>query len=586
MGKTKLNLSPVKIDENYQISFFLIKERGEERILLMDKPFKLELWDETAQEEIIEARYETIYKEGKKIIGEAVIENDKVGSLVMTDNWYQENEQSWRVDRQVKATKIRKKIGIRQRLDVSTDFVEGTNYTDLRYFAPPALYDRNDLDEDGIPDYLGSQNLVYREDRLNIPQIMAYHPKRKISISLIRADLPKFDSIPERPNKERRFYQKTDFGSLGIWNDTSKYLHQIQFRAYFPFYEGEHSLALLNEERPSWGAFWPMEEGELIEVSYKIMVQQARDFHEALWSVFSQMYRDLNPRPVRLSSNHDSLTEYRLSALDKYYYENEQDEDVPVAGFVMNCHPQDGKQLSNIIQYGFTGQNILNAYNYLRYGYLKNKEDYIQKANKVINFFVEKVHIKEIGMFYNLYNVDKKDGFWWTGLLLPLAYAKPGQSLDKLMGPIYYHWKEVIDQLQKMKGSYLRCMSEDAYALLLCYELEKVKGINNDKWLATAKRYGDFLVKTQEEDGSWYRAYDLNGLPITEPKIWFGTNMYERKSSSGTPILFLVKLYEITLDKKYLDAAVKAGKFVRKILWIQLNLMVEFMIVCTERTIN
>lgn len=33
-------------------------------------------------------------------------------------------------------------------------------------------------------------------------------------------------------------------------------------------------------------------------------------------------------------------------------------------------------------------------------------------------------------MFYNLYNVDTKSvNFWWTGLLLPLAYAK-GEELE------------------------------------------------------------------------------------------------------------------------------------------------------------
>ena len=92
----------------------------------------------------------------------------------------------------------------------------------------------------------------------------------------------------------------------------------------------------------------------------------------------------------------------------------------------VNCHPQDGVQLENIIQYGFTGQNILNAYNVLRYGYEHNNEEYRKKALKTADFFVNTIHIKESGMFYNLYNVDTKSvNFWWTGLLLPLAaYAR------------------------------------------------------------------------------------------------------------------------------------------------------------------
>ena len=72
-----------------------------------------------------------------------------------------------------------------------------------------------------------------------------------------------------------------------------------------------------------------------------------------------------------------------MDALDHYYVDKtaEEDPNLP-AGYVLNCHPQDGVQLENIIQYGFTGQNILNAYNVLRYGYEHNNEEYRRKASQ------------------------------------------------------------------------------------------------------------------------------------------------------------------------------------------------------------
>lgn len=93
------------------------------------------------------------------------------------------------------------------------------------------------------------------------------------------------------------------------------------------------------------------------------------------------------------------------------------------------------------------------------------------------------IHIKESGMFYNLYNVDTKSvNFWWTGLLLPLAYAQ-GEELEKLMGPLYEYRKDVIQKLVSLKGAYLRCMNEDVTALLrlYCYEKEKEQSIP-DGW--------------------------------------------------------------------------------------------------------
>ena len=78
-------------------------------------------------------------------------------------------------------------------------------------------------------------------------------------------------------------------------------------------------------------------------------------------------------------------------------------------------------------------------------------------------------------MFYNLYNVDTKSvNFWWTGLLLPLAYAK-GEELEKLMGPLYEYRKDVIQKLVNMKGAYLRCMNEDVTALLRLIAMKKKK---------------------------------------------------------------------------------------------------------------
>src|SRR5438067_11218455 len=118
------------------------------------------------------------------------------------------------------------------------------------------------------------------------------------------------------------------------------------------------------------------------------------------------------------------------------------------------------------------------------------------------------------------------------------------------MGPLYQHRKFIIRRLRETKGSYLRCMNEDAHALVIIYNYEKSLGRKHDAWLAAANRYGEFLLRTQEADGSWYRAYDMEGKPITDPAIWFGTTIYEQKSSTATAIPFLTELYEVSVDER------------------------------------
>jgi len=568
----KCLLESIKTKEGCSLAF-LKSEAGSpvEEILSIPYPVILETWDDSADPEVNSCflKYAKICRNGESLIGECLFENQSFGSCKVVDHWWKVDDLSWQVDRkiEIKNTKADSQLGLRSRFEFLLAFKEGTEFTDLRYFAPPIFYDHNDLDGDGIPDYLPSQNLVFREDRLNLLSVMFYHEKRKLAVVLARADVPEFDAYPVRPNRERRFFQKTDIGSIGF-NPQKKHIPQVILQAFYPFYEGEKSFALLNEERPSWEAFWPVPSNgsETLTVSYKISVFNANDFHSALWCNIKQRKLDLKPRKVELPVSVDDLVRLRLEALDRYYVELDASEDPrKPAGFVLNCHPQDGVQLSNIIQYGFTGQTILNAYNYLRYGYATNDQSWIRKAYRTIDFFVKHIYIPESGMFYNLYNVDRKEvDFWWTGLLLPLAYAEPGESLEKLMGPIYHHWKEVIEVLEQSKGSYLRCMSEEAFALMVAYKYELSKGKDHVEWLNVAKGFGEFLLRTQEPDGSWYRAYTLDGNKLTKPEIWFGTVPCEQKSSSATPIPFLVELYDVTQDRRFLGAACKAGKFVRE----------------------
>lgn len=532
-------------------------------VLQISNPISLKIWNKDKRQ--YDSAYSSIEENNTGFTGKGLLTTPEGTKYSVTDEWLKISDDTWQVHRQVKVEAGNPNEGFQIQLDVNTNFDKNVRFEDLRYFAPPALFDKNDLDEDGIEDYLSTQNLMYREDRLNMLAVMAYHEEHKLSMSLIRADVPAFDSTPNRPNKERTFLQKTDIGSLGVWKTTNE--NQMSLRACYPFYEGERTHALYMQERIDWEAYWPSNEGEIIEVSYQIRVEKSPSFIDAMWSTYSRRVIDLNPEPVELPASAGKLTEYRVEALDRYFVELDktEDENEP-AGYVLNCHPQNGEQLSNIIQFGFTGQNILSAYNVLRYGYQNGDSEFVRKARKVVDFFVNKVHIQETGMFYNLYSIEKKSfDFWWTGLLLPLAYAE-GEELQKLMGPLYNHREFVIKHLREKKGSYLRCMNEDAHALLLVYEFEKGLGNDHQEWLEAAKRYGEFLLRTQEADGTWYRAYDLSEKPILEPAFWFGTTKYEQKSSTASSVPFLTKLYELTKDERYLEAGKKAGKFVREVI--------------------
>ena len=147
-------------------------------------------------------------------------------------------------------------------------------------------------------------------------------------------------------------------------------------------------------------------------------------------------------------------------------------------------------------------------------------------------------------------------------LTSPLAYAQ-GEELEELMGPLYDYRREVIDTLVNLKGAYLRCMNEDVTALLRLYRLEKEHGVLHENWLEAIQNYGEFLLTAQEEDGGWYRAYDLQGNPSRNRNC--GLEEHLRKAVFYRDFHFiLVEMYQMTGEEKYLSAAEKAGAFVKE----------------------
>ncbi len=536
-------------------------------LAIVNTPVILEYWDglEEHGSTKLQQAYDTIRTEGKGVIATAKIQKENFGKVFLEDYFAIDNN-AIILKRKLKVLEGIPGAGIRLWWDMTLYPEEKPSFEELRYFAPPAVFDKNDLDEDGYEDYFHTQRLIYRDDRFNYPLLMAYNEKEKEAFRLERYALPKYDSIPERKKRkngvlENVFLQKTDIGSMGVVGEKDKSVH---FSAAYPFYEGDATIGLYIVKTVPFGAFWNMDEGEELEISYRFSNELYKDFHQACWGSISYIINEKKPQAPSLPTDIETLIDWRLRSLNEYYVEknSEEDKNCP-AGFVLNCHPQDGKQLENIIQYGFTGQNIMNACNILRYGKEKGNPEYIRRALKIADFFVDKMQISESGIFYNLYNVDmKKMNFWWTGLLLPLAYARDGE-LKNLMGPLYEYRKGVIDCLTEIEGAYLRCMNEDVTALFRLYRLEKKNGRSHENWMKAIEKYCEFLLNTQEADGGWRRAYDITGKPITEPSIWFGNTVYEQKSSTATSISLLVEMYECTKKEKYLQAAIKAGHFVK-----------------------
>jgi hypothetical protein len=506
------------------------------------------------------AGYDAVDRDGDALVGTAAVADAAGQRYALTDRWAPAGPGRWSLHRQLAVTEVVPGAGVRLVLEIAPAGSAGGGFGDWTYFAPGAMVDLNDLDGDLVDDYVDSQTLLYREDRLTAMSVLAHHRGSGRAVSLSRASVPAFDPLPDRAVGQTEFRQRTDIGSLGVFPGGDGCV----LTAAYPFVERDRSHALLVRERPGWGAYWPVDEAGGFEVRYLVALTDAAGPHDALAQLWRQRMRDLRPRPVRLPASLAEITDRRIEALQAYYAE---DPASGAAGFVTNCHPQDGRQLGNVIQYGFTGQNLLNAVCLLRAGGTAAQQaENRRRATAVADFYVADAARNEHGLVHALYNLDlHRYGSWWTGLLLPLAYAEPGDDLEKLMGPLYEHLRPVIAALDGREGTYLRCLAEEYAALLLAHDLETAAGADHPAWLAAAITFGRFLVSVQRADGAFHRAYDFAGRPLTEPDFWFGQTDVQQTSSTATVVPFLLHLHRRTGDAAYLDAAVRAADYAARV---------------------
>jgi len=107
-------------------------------------------------------------------------------------------------------------------------------------------------------------------------------------------------------------------------------------------------------------------------------------------------------------------------------------------------------------------------------------------------------------------------------------------------------------RMQIWLAPYLRNASEGTHTVLEAYRRERALGRLHPEWLRWVKSYADWLLLQQRSDGSFPRRWKPGTDEAAEPS---GTASY-------APVPLLVLMSEETGDRKYLEAAIRAGEFV------------------------
>lgn len=541
--------------EKYTISVTLSDEKNNIHIF-SEAPVEITLLN--GRKKIF--RYDSVRRDNDNYEAECIA--DIMGCRLKIMDTYTVRQDTVQLDRQVKCVTAEKDTAVRLTTEWRGRDGQSDSFDDYQFIIPGSFYNKNDTDKDGCDDYLGTFCQDYKDDRNPLLSILEYCPGSKSYVSLIRADLPQKDvTVTREQMKQRHFVHDTDIGSLGM-GISQYHRKEFVFRCDYPFYE--RASFCLNVDGSEWAAYKKVSAGSEFSMSYLLCAGNAEDLTEAAWRMASlQMDRILDPE-VKLPFTLEEARKYRRELIFNSFREFPDKKGHP-AGFFIHFSPRKTYGSQNILEYGFCGQQSLLAYTMLSAAKDYRNNEYKVRAVKTMDFFVN-CCIDESGLPNAMYNIDKeKFVYWWTGILYPFQYSDDRKTLEGYLGnQLVSSLMPIAEKLKKVEGNYCRTMIDTMYYLFLCYLSEKEEGTEHNTWLDAVITFCDKMLEIQNDNGSWNRAYTMDGKALLEPEEWFGASEKEWGSGAIFPAELLVPVYNYTKDKKYLKAAERAAEFVRQ----------------------
>jgi hypothetical protein len=544
---------PVSISVRTDAGAHLHLERGAASLLL-DRPVRIDMLGAPGHE----GAYDVLREAGDAVVGSARVRLSEGTVVEVQDRISAQDDATVEIRRAARIVSAGTADGVRVGLAGSTA-VDGASSDAWQFFVPGTMYNRNDSDGDGLEDYLGTYVQEHRDDKNGSLAVLARDPSSGATVSIARTTLPTFDTtVTPEQRLAGEFVQRTEIGSLGV----APYGEQVELRAAYPFVE-EVSFCL-DTDGTGWGAYLPVEEGALIDVTYEVRLSSTADLTEAIWELHRHQFARLGTRRPTPGVTLAESVEHRM-LLTQLYYRKWTKEENPrePAGYLVHFSPRTGKTQGSLLEFGFSGDQSLLAYTQLAWGYRRSVPLYRDRARTVLDFFVSAFQ-EENGFSHGIYDpISDRFTHWFTGILMPFQYADDEEHVRRYVGEqISRALMPIARELRKVEGNYLRTMCESVYPLLLAHELDTDHGRVNQGWLEAGRRFGEFLLRGQADDGSWYRAYAPDGTGLTEPAAWFGASYAEQKSGTIFPVPVLTALHRITSDERYLRAAERAADFI------------------------
>lgn len=375
---------------------------------------------------------------------------------------------------------------------------QGLAYDTSYLYLPGFWYRKNLRSPDNAPSARISKDWIVREDRLSTPLVGVFDRQQGLSYSLARMDNIEEHALAQHNHGEVVISGHSDLGAVGFGEEEG-----VPFLAFsYPYKEAPHSYFRKLTLGEPVTALAHLEKGEQVSLRYQLMRFGAKDYADYMKQIWTRSYDMFKPEPLTTNT----LTDEEIkNTLTKFYTQSfvEVGDLKGFSGIHLQTHEC---EVRKILEVGFIGRVLLNAFNALEHAQQHNDKELEQIAYAIMNSYGEH-GFSDSGFFREV--VDLENDFEET------TYS-------------------------------IRRQSEGLYAALLYLDYEKRNGRKHPEWENKVKSLLTKVLQLQQPDGRYPRKFK-GSMELVDAT----------GGSSPSAVLPLAMAYRYFGDRKYLNTARK-----------------------------
>jgi len=449
----------------------------------------------------------------------------------VTDDWYLNGEGCFTFDRTVKVlTRATSDKGFASVASFAE--VSGKTARDgYEYFIPAVLYRNTEyMTAISVMSDLSGPRSYVKETCTGIPMAMLRSKESGNTLTLQHLN----PDIANRDNLYQKVLSVNDgvqYGAVGYSFEQGAAVTYI-----YPCAEGPFNYEFItNEDRSQWVyRYHPVYEDFSHTYTLSLIPDVSESYHTAMIDSYRTAYLAEAPYVAKVDLN--TIYEQSIDVYEGMYEVYRGTNGVVAAGIPFMADVRGGEKKIKVDFFvnGFTGAQSDVGFEMFREGVLTGDRELTRKGERILDFWSS-----------DAVNANALPITWWA----PRSGSTAGG--DNGHPPM------------------LRYVIDGADGLLKAYLFAKEQGLDYPAWRKAAMKVADYFTDNQNEDGSFYRTYNLTGGVLD--RDWNANFAGHSKVNTPVAIRFLARVYRETGDERYKTAVIRAADYSYETLYLGLG---------------